>query len=213
MNATVGALSVTTLGVPAMLAVGLASSTHCALMCGALYARHGRRFDGAGLLGRLLAYSALGALAGGAGEWMLRAVTWTGAGQGLRLLLLPPVIWLLVRRSRSAPVRSCCGAEHGRAVYLGHARRMATGFATALVPCPLLFAAAGYAMLAADAATGAALMLAFGIGTTPAVQAGAWVWTRAAARPGWGAAVTASAAGSALLAALGAPALIGWCVG
>lgn len=213
MSLAVSTLSVATLGVPAMLAAGLGSSAHCALMCGALYARRGRAVDPSALLGRLMAYAALGALAGGAGQWLLRVAAWGDTGQLLRLALLPPVVWMLVRAHRTPPPRPCCADAPTRDATAGPARRLAIGFATALLPCPLLLAAAGYAMLSGGALPGASLLLAFGVGTTPAVQAGAWMWARAAARPRWGPGVTAAASGAALFAALGAPTLLGWCIG
>lgn len=212
MSASVAALSVGTLGVPAMLAAGLASSAHCALMCGALYANPGRGIDASRLIGRLLAYVAIGAVAGGAGAWLLQAATWSAAGQGLRLLLLPLIVWMLVRSIRSMRARRCCDAKAG-ARPSGPIRRLAMGFVAALLPCPLLFAAAGYAMLAGGAWQGAALLLAFGVGTTPAVQAGAWTWARAAALPMPAPALVMGASAVALLAAAGAPALVQWCVG
>lgn len=211
MSTALAALSVTALGVPAMLAAGVASSPHCALMCGALYARSNAAIDFDRLVGRLAAYAAIGALAGGAGAWLLRAVDWAGAGQGLRLALLPLMVWLLMREHRSSKGASCCARPTSSGSASGHARRLATGFATGLMPCPLLYAAAGYAMLAGGAAEGALLLLAFGIGTTPAVQAGAWMWARAAARPSWRPAVMSAACAGALIAALGAPVLVGWC--
>lgn len=213
MSTAVAALSVTALGVPAMLAAGVASSPHCALMCGALYARSNPAIDFDRLFGRLVAYAAIGALAGGAGEWLLRAADWAGSGQVLRLALLPLMVWLLVRTNRASKAPSCCVRPTPRASASSHARRLAAGFATGLVPCPLLYAAAGYAMLAGGAPQGALLLLAFGIGTTPAVQAGAWMWARAAGRPSWSPAVITAACAGALIAALGAPVLVGWCVG
>jgi sulfite exporter TauE/SafE len=212
VNATVAALSVGTLGVPAMLVAGLASSAHCALMCGALFAAPGRAIDASRLFGRLLAYTTIGALAGGAGAWVLEAGAWSGMGQGVRLMLLPVMVWWLVRSVRARRARSCCAADGRAPGRAGHARRIAAGFAAALLPCPLLLAAAGYAMLSGGAMPGAALLLAFGVGTTPAVQSGAWMWARAAALPIRGTVLVAGASAAALLAALGAPALIGWCV-
>lgn len=213
MSTTVAALSIGTLGVPAMLVAGLASSAHCAVMCGALAA--GRRsIDVDRAAGRLLAYAAIGALAGGAGGWLLQVGAWAEVGRGIRLLLLPLVVWLLVRTVRaSSRVRPCCEPGARRVPEGGHARRVSLGFASALLPCPLLLAAAGYAMLSGSAMTGAALLLAFGIGTTPAVQAGAWMWSRAAALPVRAPVMVAGASAVALLGAVGAPALIGWCVG
>ena len=212
MSVTVAALSVGTLGVPAMLAAGLASSAHCALMCGALAAGSRRSFDADRLVGRLAAYAVIGAIAGGAGAWLLQAGAWSDAGQGVRLLLLPVVVWLLVRSARARRARPCCEPGARRASKASHVRGVALGFASALLPCPLLLAAAGYAMLSGGAVAGAALLLAFCVGTTPAVQTGAWMWSRAATTlPARAPVLVAGASALALIAAVGAPALIGWC--
>lgn len=205
-------VSVGTLGMPAMLAAGLASSPHCALMCGALFAGARPGVDASRHAGRLAGYAAIGALAGGAGHLVLRAVAWTGPGQAIRLLLVPLMIGLLVRSMRRAHARGCCAIQPVRPRHAGHARRLAAGFVGAFLPCPLLLAAAGYAMLSGGMASGAALMLAFGLGTTPAVQAGAWIWARGAGLRIPGPAIVSGALAAVLLAAVVGPSLAGWCV-
>lgn len=214
MSTALATLSVATLGVPAMLFAGLAASPHCALMCGALYARAGGAIDVGGQLGRLVAYAVLGAVAGGAGEWMLRAAAWTGTGDAVRFALLPVAVWLLLRtRPSGAALRPCCAGTASRMPAAAWARRAGRGFAAGLLPCPLVLGAAGYAMLAGGALAGATLLLSFGIGTTPMVQAGAWIWARGARASARGRGLMAAASAVALVGVSGAPDLAGWCIG
>ena len=70
------ALTLSALSLPAMLLAGLAASAHCALMCGLL---HGQNDAGQTMwrqAGRVCAYAMLGAVAGGAGAWLLRSAAW-----------------------------------------------------------------------------------------------------------------------------------------
>lgn len=206
-------LTVTTLGLPAMFAAGLASSAHCALMCGLLQARD-RGIDGwTRHGGRLLAYALLGAIAGGAGHWLLRLQAWIGTGELLRLGALLVLAALLLRAARAPVARTCCAAT--RDSHRGRLPALLKGFVGGVVPCALLYAAALYAVLSASAAQGALLMLAFGVGTVPAVSAGAWAWRRfgssaalSAGRPWRYAAVALSAV--LVLSAVG-PLAASWC--
>lgn len=167
-------LTVAVLGLPAMFAAGLASSAHCALMCGLLQTR------GAGLdmwsrhAGRAVAYALLGAISGGAGHFLLRLQDWAGAGGMLRVAALLFLSGLLLRRSPVPATAGCCAARRntGRSA----ACSLVAGFVGGLVPCGLLYTAASYAALSASATQGALLMLAFGLGTVPAVSFGVWGW-------------------------------------
>lgn len=128
-------------------------------------------------LGRLASYAVMGAVVALAGEQL----TAMGAGNWLRLLaallLLAMALYLLdwwrgLTRlevlggrlwrylqplgQRLMPVRS-----PGKALLLG----MVWGW----LPCGLVYTALGYAMLQPSSAAGASFMLAFGLGTLPAV--------------------------------------------
>lgn len=172
-------LTLASLSLPAMLGAGLSSSAHCAVMCGLLQARRSGKTAVARHAGRLGAYLLLGAIAGGAGHWLLKAAAWLPVGEGFRAALLLALLLALLFRSRRRELAACCRPATPPAAGDSTLRQAAAGFATALVPCAPLYAAAAYATLSASAANGALLLLAFGIGTVPAVQAGAWTWARA----------------------------------
>lgn len=199
------------LGVPSLFLAGLASSAHCALMCGALQARSGRAFDGASAAGRLAAYATLGAVAGAAGSSLLWAARWTDEGHHLRLLLLPLLVLLLVRSARAHARAPCCASTRIPAE-AGIGARLLAGYAGTLLPCPLLYLMAGYAAMAGGAAQGAALLFAFGLGSAPGVHGGAWMMARAAR----GVAGPWLAAGAAVAASLAAllvvPDAASWCI-
>lgn len=172
-------LSVAVLGVPAMLVAGLASSAHCALMCGLLHAGAARGRPWPMQAGRLTAYALLGALAGWAGGWLLRVGHWLPAAETLRIVALPLMLALVLWRPLHAKSAACCEGPSSRRANRGTALAgFAAGLGAGLTPCVLLYAAAAYAAMSGSAGQGAMLLLAFGLGTVPAVQAGAWIWTR-----------------------------------
>ena len=211
-------LAIGVLGLPALLAAGIASSVHCGLMCGLLHAQLARGFGWAQQAGRVSAYGLLGALAGASGAWLLRATPLLPALDAARIALPPLLIVIAIYRSRGMKASGCCKPLPARpgltvaAVYL-------RGLAAGLTPCTLLYAALTYAALSASVGQGTLLMVAFGLGTVPAVQAGAWTWARIGAS---NAPVVAqrlallAALGTALLMSAGLIASGGsgiWCLG
>jgi sulfite exporter TauE/SafE len=179
---------VTALGL-SVLAASLLGSLHCAGMCGgfvAFYAgAHGRR-DGAAIghvaynLGRLVAYAALGAVAGALGASLDMGGAWLGvqrlaavvAGAFIALwgtvaLLeslgrdvprLGPPPWLYGLVSRGA--RLITGWRPAT-------RALAIGLLTGCLPCGWLYAFVVTAAGTGSAADGAGLMAVFWIGTLP----------------------------------------------
>jgi len=171
------------------IALGLASSAHCAAMCGPLVLTVGRRLAAPSfpqqlrhaLLhhgGRLLVYALMALGAGMTGEWFVVR----GAG---RALAIAAGVFLLVAAAASAPPpafrRIASGYSHlvarvsapvlrwarGRPI----AGPIATGAMNGILPCGLVYAA-----LTAAAATGrvipaVGLMCGFGVGTTPVLIA------------------------------------------
>ena len=171
------------------IALGVAASAHCAVMCGPLVlamGRHLRRPSRAAQVqhallyhaGRVGTYLALAAIAGSAGAAMRsttigRAAAVAAAGVlldrplGYRHGRVPPG---LVARHRNLLGRASAAAT-GWAQTHRVAGPLAAGAVHGLVPCGLLYAA-----VMAAAATGSlegalALMTGFGLGTLPVLVA------------------------------------------
>lgn len=176
----------------AAFVVGLLGSGHCLVMCGGvatalelavapgsvsrLASRSGYQ------TGRLLGYSAAGAVAGGLGSFMLElvsaelALSIARSLQAVMLILLglylsavwrAPLatierwggrIWRAMGplRSRLMPVRGFAGA-------------LRMGLLWGFLPCGLVYSALALSLASGSAGAGAMTMLAFGAGTLPAV--------------------------------------------
>lgn len=174
------------------LLLGLASSLHCAGMCGAIGASLAMGFSPAGTVrdrvsalaaaqaGKLVAYVLAGVIAGalGAGVYGLldreaafrvaqiagaAALIWTG----LSLLHLAPSPALLDRLF--APLRRVAW----RARRTGPTGAGLAGLAWGLMPCGMVYAAILYAMLSGGAVRGGLVMAGFGLGVMPSVTAAA----------------------------------------
>ena len=185
----------TTLAATALL-MGLAGGPHCIAMCGAACAGIGRNSAGANtsamwvfLAGRLLGYSALGALAAvsmqGLG-WLtvqsaaLRPV-WTlfhVAAAMLGLMLLWQArqpVWLEQgARQLWGRVRSFAGGPAGT----GQGAPLLLGVLWSLLPCGLLYSALLVAALTSSLLEGAAVMALFALGSSVSLMAGPWLWLR-----------------------------------
>lgn len=182
-------LPFTVLSLPAMFVAGLAASAHCALMCGPLHARLSRGSAQADLalqVGRLCGYAVLGAVAGSAGPLMLRAAGQLGQAETLRIVAAAGLMAMLLIPRRRSRNPSCCPASRLAAkkgtVSIGLAGL--AGLATGLMPCALLYSAAAFALFSGSALSGATLMLAFGLGSLPALRLGSIVYRRLDQRGG-----------------------------
>ena len=177
-----------------MLMLGLVGSLHCAQMCGPIVLSYSVSLESltapskkasvypllsnhlAYNFGRILTYSALGAVAGFAGHSM----GWLGhlAGFSHALALVTGGLMILVGitmlgviparflgsrliRIPSSLLRRVGKLLSGPAV----SRRFYLGMTLGLLPCGLIYAALLKAMATGSAAAGAATMLAFGLGT------------------------------------------------
>ncbi|HVU38428.1 MAG TPA: sulfite exporter TauE/SafE family protein [Opitutales bacterium] len=160
--------------------IGLATSPHCALMCGPLgcaVLTAGRphaatlpamaAYQGA----RLAAYTVVGALAGGVGTAVEKTFAWPVA-RALPWVLAALLLVLALRLERWLPKPLWLWRGHGRIMF--YARRAPTamlgamlGAATPLLPCGPLYILFTVALFAGSAARGATLALAFGLGTLP----------------------------------------------
>jgi uncharacterized protein len=184
----------------AAFAAGLTGSLHCALMCGPLACAPLPRAGGAGrasALVRLAPAADWPPTASSARRWGSPARGWRS---GLARYVQPVLPWLMVagfvasafefgRRlpvSRRARRRGAPPGALGRARLAVRRAPSALGAATPLLPCGLLWGIFLVAIGAGSAVgRGGAIMVAFGLGSTPglaAVQLGAaWSgrWPRA----------------------------------
>jgi uncharacterized protein len=179
------------LGATALL-MGLVGGPHCVAMCGAACAGIGQaagaRKNSAILgfqLGRIVGYSALGAVAAASMQglgWLtiqsaaLRPV-WTmfhvaAVLLGLVLLLRAQQPVWLERAGRSIWARAkALGAGAGGAPVL-------LGTLWALLPCGLLYSAVLVAAMAGGPADGALVMTLFALGTSVTMTAAPWLWLK-----------------------------------
>ena len=209
--------------------MGLASSFHCAGMCGAIasslmfaFANGEGSAERARALfqahaGRLIMYVAAGMILGGVGSAFYGAfdrgsaflvMRWAGAvalgwiGLSVAGFAPSPAIVDRLAAPIAANLRFAPALPGGSGAF-------ASGLMWGLLPCGMVYGALFYAMLSGSALTGGAVMAGFGLGTLPAVTAvalGLSSFRRLAAirnaRVGVGLALMALAAGS-----LAAPAL------
>jgi sulfite exporter TauE/SafE len=139
---------------------GLATSLHCAAMCGPLACAVGARplrYHAS----RLTAYTIAGALCGGLGESLtalLRTPTLRLAPWALAIVL----VGLAFSFEKRLPQPRWLAALMFRARLRDH-----LGFVTPLLPCGPLWLMLGVAAVSASAARGALLLAAFVAGTVP----------------------------------------------
>jgi len=166
------------------LALGVAASPHCTVMCGAPCAAMtgGCKRNAAGFhLGRLLSYMAGGAVAASSVQML---GVWSQAAPGLRpvwmlvhLALLALGLWWIatgrqpdwMKRSGSVPIKIV--SRKGQTIRSGLA-----GLAWVAWPCGALQAALMLSALASDAQGGAMVMAGFAIGSMPALTLAPLAW-------------------------------------
>lgn len=158
------------LGAPALFALGVSSSPHCAVMCGpiAQMLHHSKAASARSALvlnfGRISSYAVLGAIAGVfGGQLLLLAEHWNAApliriGSAVILVLFGCHQW---RTTRPRP--ACCAPRMAPRSLPAYWKGLAWG----MLPCPLLYAVLGTAALTGSALQGAMLLIAFGLGTAP----------------------------------------------
>ncbi len=184
----------------AALLAGLAGSAHCVAMCGGIAgALGGARNPWLLTGGRILGYMLAGAIAGGIGATLAMALAGTGAtpmlriGFGLVLVLIGIRTmtnwrgprWLETLGARFWTKLAPAAGQMARTQ--GHAATLALGFLWGWLPCGLVYAMLGAAIMAGGAVEGAMVMAAFGLGTAPAVmgmmlvagRSAAWLKSRA----------------------------------
>ncbi|MET0204437.1 MAG: sulfite exporter TauE/SafE family protein [Casimicrobiaceae bacterium] len=186
---------------------GLLGGLHCAAMCGAFVAATAtpavagcrpllrRRTlvarQLAGHAGRLFTYAVLGgALGAGGGAAFALAL---GPAQRVlyvvaNLALIALALSMTHRALRAAPLAERAGLRLFRHVAPAATRfaarapvlgPLALGALWGLTPCALVYGLLPVALLSGSAGNGAAIMLAFGLGTVPNLLAAQWVVARA----------------------------------
>ena len=178
----------------AMFLMGFLGTGHCLGMCGPLIFAFpgqvgGMKAHGVYHAGRILTYTAVGFAMGGIGRlivilagrsggsdplgWMAGIQAGLALVAGLFMLgfglsrmgLIPEPAWMATATPMRIPgarylLRGTTPSDQGR-------RLFATGLIMGLLPCGLSFGAFARALATTDPLTGAALTLAFGIGTLP----------------------------------------------
>jgi uncharacterized protein len=196
----------------AALIAGLAGSVHCVAMCGGLAGALGMRrstcpgswrtsIRAAGLhhAGRLAGYSLAGALFGWLGVTlqsavnlpMLSVVSRVAAG-GLLVLVAARILFgwntlASVERLGARFWRSIRPLVGRAASSRSSAGNLVLGLLWGWLPCGLVYSMLLFAAMSGDAASGAGIMLAFGVGTLPAMLASSVLASRIAhalSRPG-----------------------------
>jgi sulfite exporter TauE/SafE len=154
-----------------ILIASLLGSAHCVAMCGGIMVAvaPSRSQQAVYHLGRLIAYGLLGALAGTLGEWaydMGRIGSWVSIAMGVGLMLVGLVQF--AGRGRAPAFLVPLTRRLVRPLYrLGP---FGMGLGSAMLPCGWLY---GFVVLAAAAGStwsGLATMVAFWLGTVPALS-------------------------------------------
>jgi sulfite exporter TauE/SafE len=209
----------------AALLTGLMGGVHCAAMCGgiatgfsAMGPRASWKYAIEPNLGRVLGYTAAGAIAGGVGHGILDLARLDWLAMGLRaavgLVLVVVAVRLLDRKGRLAFLSGPgTGALWARLRPLQRrllpantsAKRIGLGMLWGWMPCGLSTTMLAAAWLQADARNGALTMAAFGLGTLPLMVSLTWSGARLGQRlqrGGWrlGAGLLVLAAGLLTLA-------------
>ena len=149
---------------------GLAGSLHCVAMCGGFAATASSRPTGAAAwhLGRLTTYALLGAVAGTVGR-VIPGPAWVPAAVAMVLLC-----WFALAIAGVVPEPRLRVPGIGRAgIALANREdagsRYLFGMTTGLLPCGLVYAALALPVALGTPVGGALAMLAFGLGTIPAL--------------------------------------------
>ncbi len=165
---------------------GLAGSVHCLAMCGGISAALGahstkQRMVWLYQLGRVLGYGLIGGLGAALVGGLVEHSGWRHAGQALRWLLAAALFliglhlitgWRLFDRLSTAgnAVWRRIAPLAGRLLPPRHAgQALLLGVLWGWLPCGLVYAMLPAAWASGDPWHGAALMLAFGLGTVPAM--------------------------------------------
>jgi sulfite exporter TauE/SafE len=149
---------------------GVAGSPHCVGMCGGFAVATGTTAGGsiAWSLGRLSTYAILGAIAGTFGA-LVPGPGWVGTALAAGML-----VWFAARLAGVGAVASPSFPWFTRMAgkllrHNRHIGRFAFGAVNGLLPCGLVYAALAFPVAVGNPVGGALTMLAFGLGTVPAL--------------------------------------------
>ncbi len=169
---------------PGALLIGLLGSTHCLGMCGGLAAVMGQGATGPWRLlsynlGRLLTYGVLGGVAGALGATLLSVAPALTLVLRLLAALLLVAMGLYISRWWLGLTRlERIGSGLWRVVQpvtrhllpvTSHRQALLLGMCWGLLPCGLVYSTLTWALATADWRQSALLMVAFGLGTVPAM--------------------------------------------
>ncbi len=159
----------------AALVAGLLGSLHCIGMCGAFAVSCSRVPGGlpAWHAGRVLTYGVLGGFAGGLGAVLPGPAWLPGALAALLLLWFSLALAGLAPEPRLLPP-GLTRAGSRAAASQSPAAQFAFGVLNGFLPCGLVYGALTLAVAAAAPLPGALAMLAFGVGTLPALSLAAY---------------------------------------
>lgn len=151
---------------------GLVGSPHCMGMCGGFAAACGSGGDrgSAWHLGRLVTYATLGALAGAFGA-AIPGPGWVAAALSAVLLTWFALALAGVVQEPRLRLPGLTRLATKNAGATGFGGRLVFGMANGLLPCGLVYAALAIPVAAGDPLVGALSMVAFGLGTVPALVA------------------------------------------
>jgi sulfite exporter TauE/SafE len=200
--------------------MGLVGGPHCVAMCGAACAGIGQaagtRKNRAILgfqLGRIIGYSALGALAAtsmqGLGWMTIQSAALRPVWSMFHVAALLLGLVLLLRAQQPVWLESAGRRVWARAKALGSGAGGAPivlGGLWALLPCGLLYSALLVAAMAGGALDGAFVMALFALGTSVAMAVAPWLWLKLRGTS----AVGGSGAWGVRLAGLALAASSGW---
>lgn len=176
----------------AALTIGFLGSSHCLVMCGGIASALQLSMPGLSLiqqlklqlmlsLGRLTTYSLLGALTGAFGAAVLVklgiSLFWLKLLAGVLLLLMAFYVarlWFaltVLEKFGSALWRKVQPVAKTLLPLDSSHKALAYGLCWGFLPCGLVYSSLGWSLASGNALQGALLMLAFGIGTLPAMLA------------------------------------------
>ena len=188
------------LAVTALL-MGLAGGPHCIAMCGAACAGIGQAAGAhknsamwSFQAGRVLGYSALGALAAASIEGLGWLTVQSAALRPVWTLfhVATLVLGLLLLWQAQRPVwlewagRKIWSSARSLAAGRGHGAPLIIGALWTFLPCGLLYSALLVAALTGNALEGAVVMALFALGTSVSMMAGPWLWLRLHGNGDWG---------------------------